>query len=377
MLCFCEKNSGRVERMLKIVFPIWNFSKSGGMRVISQLANHMQYMGCEVLMICYYKTILPYYPIECKIIYINDKGRIASPSERIEPNNVFEVINDNYKKVRALRIATDMYAKDFDVAIATANMTAYVVKACNIQSKFYYIQAYEAWEDTNLSFKRKILNRIIAHTYKLNLIRVVNSDLYLNYKEICSNYIVPPGLDLSIYTPKNKEVYWKKERPLIIGCIGRLEEWKGSEDVAIAVDLLQNKGYEIDFRVAFNEVKHSNYKLVKPDGDKNLAEYYRNVDILVAPAKLQLGAIHYPVIEAMACGTPVITTGYYPANNENAYIVPVSSPKEIAQTIEHIMQHYDEAIKKAEKALISISEFDWNKVSEKFITIIMENIGEK
>ncbi|WP_341479706.1 glycosyltransferase [Clostridium algidicarnis] len=68
-----------------------------------------------------------------------------------------------------------------------------------------------------------------------------------------------------------------------------------------------------------------------PDGDDNLADYYRNLDILVAPGHIQLGAIHYPVIEAMACNVPVITTGYYPANDENSFIVPVKRPDKIAE----------------------------------------------
>ena len=37
----------------------------------------------------------------------------------------------------------------------------------------------------------------------------------------------------------------------IVGCIGREQAWKGSEDVAIAVEMLQNKGLDIDFQVAF------------------------------------------------------------------------------------------------------------------------------
>ena len=76
----------------------------------------------------------------------------------------------------------------------------------------------------------------------------------------------------------------------------------------------------------------------------------------------------------MACGTPVITTGYYPANNENAYIVPVSKPEEIARTIIYISENYDEAIYKAKNALKEIRRFDWKIVSKDFLKIVDSNI---
>ena len=94
---------------------------------------------------------------------------------------------------------------------------------------------------------------------------------------------------------------------------------------------------------------------------------------MVAPGTLQLGAIHYPVIEAMAVGTPVITTGYYPASEKNAYIVPVSAPEKIAETIESIINNYEEAINRAQVALHDIQAFSWDNVCEKMLDIIKEN----
>ncbi len=100
------------------------------------------------------------------------------------------------------------------------------------------------------------------------------------------------------------------------------------------------------------------------------------MDILVAPAKLQLGAVHYPVIEAMACGTTVVTTGYYPANDTNSYIVPVSAPEAIADTIVDITENYDLAEQKIDQALKELERFDWKRVSLDFIKIIEENRGK-
>ncbi|MGL4567899.1 MAG: glycosyltransferase, partial [Fusobacteriaceae bacterium] len=108
-------------------------------------------------------------------------------------------------------------------------------------------------------------------------------------------------------------------------------------------------------------------ELVKPDGDNNLADYYRSLDVLVAPGHIQLGAIHYPVIEAMACNVPVITTGYYPANEENSFIVPIKSPEKIAEELEKIYYNYEIAYNKAKEAQKNIDEFSWDRVADKFL----------
>ena len=243
----------------------------------------------------------------------------------------------------------------------------------NITKVFYYIQAYEPEFYDNKDVISFIKRFIAASTYYLPMIRVVNADIYRDYKNLHSKYVIPPGLDLEIYHSQINQ--WDGIRKIKIGCIGRNEEWKGAQDVAAAIDILSNDGIEVEFIVAFNPVKCvSEYKLVKPDGDDNLADYYRNLDILIAPAKLQLGAIHYPVIEAMACGTCVITTGYYPADDSNSYIVPVSSPESIAATIKNIMNNYDEALKKVLNAQDEIQRFDWKNVSNDFLKIFKENI---
>jgi glycosyltransferase involved in cell wall biosynthesis len=222
-----------------------------------------------------------------------------------------------------------------------------------------------------------ITQKILAWlTYFLPITRVVNADIYRNYKNLKSKYVIPPGLDLDIYYPKDFTNTIKKD--FVIGCIGRIEEWKGSNDVTEAVKILHGKGYNVKYKVAFNPVNYDKFELVKPDGDKNLADFYKSLDILVAPGHIQLGAVHYPVIEAMACKTPVITTGYYPANNENAYIVPVKNPSLIANTIIEIMEDYEKATEKAEIAYKTVSQFDWEIVSAKFIDVFKAELeGDK
>lgn len=353
---------------ISIIIPVWNFGASGGERVLAKLANYFHENGCKVAFLSYYKAKMPYFPIKCPILYTNKKGIICN---REDIDN--DYIVNPLEKHKGLLNGLNRLSSEYDVGIANYSLTAYAVNKSKINNKFYYIQAYEAFGDTEKNgLKGKIKDYFVKRTYSFPLKRIVNAEIYLNYKEIHAKYIVPPGLDLKTYYPRSN--YWNNNRSFIIGCIGRKQEWKGTNDVGRAVEILQKKNMDIQFKVAFNKPNYGEYTLVKPDGDENLSDYYRNVDVLVAPGTVQLGAVHYPVIEAMACGTPVITTGYYPADNHNSYIVPIKSPQIIADTIEYIIHNYNEAREKAERAKQLMRDFDWDKVGEKMLDIIMDNI---
>lgn len=359
---------------LNIIIPIWQFGKAGGLRVLSKLANAFKEMGHNVLVISYYKNNeQPYFPINCEVKYVDENGKFTDPISQPKKNLLSKNF-ENYTRYKALLNALNNLSGKYDIAIANANKTAFAVSKSKVKNKFYYIQAYEAWYTQRIGF---IYNYIARKSYKLkNLIKIVNADLYKDYKEIHTDYVVPPGLDLDLYHTKDSSAYWNKERPFVIGHIGRFEGWKGSKETSEAVRILQEEGANVKYQVAFNPPaeKSCNYELVKPDGDENLSNYYRSVDVLVAPCSIQLGSIHYPVIEAMACGTPVITTGYYPANVENSYIVGVNAPNEIANAIKDIMSNYSLALHKVQIANEKIKEFAWDKVSEKMINIIGENL---
>lgn len=355
-----------------IVIPILSFGKAGGVRVLSKLANSFEEKGNKVVVVTYYKSPEPYYPINCEIQYVNERGEIV---DRRDCNGGKNVLKDFYVKIirfLALCNALNRLASAFDIVIANSNLTAFIVYKTKIKNKFYYIQAYEAWNEGKMGGFRNFLAK---KSYRLNLTKIVNAELYKNYKEIKSNYVVPPGLDLDLYYPKSENNYWDNSRRMIIGHIGRMEEWKGSRETAEAIGILQKEGVRLDYRVAFNAPKEGlcSYELVKPDGDNNLSEYYRSVDVLVAPARIQIGAVHYPVLEAMACGTPVITTGYYPATNNNAWLVSVNSPEKIAEVIKKIMSDYSSAKRKAKIAIEEIKKFSWELVSDKMLSIISDN----
>lgn len=359
----------------RIVIPIWGFSKAGGIRVLSNLANCWAEQGIDVVVLCYYISDGPYFPIETKIQYFDDLGNATGRIDPDNSNNMTKIdklhglINESKGMLRVLNRLSDRY----NVVIANLFYTAFSVSKCKIKHKYYYIQAYEAFEkEGGDSFSRFLLNCAVKKTYSLPLIRIVNADLYKNYKEISSSRVVYPGIDLKLYFSKDTSYF----SPIIkIGTIGRTEEWKGTADVCRAMEILDSEGVKFEFYLAFNDFETIPHRFVKPDGDDNLSAFYREMDIVVAACKGQHGAIHYPVIETMAVGSTIVCTDYYPSNITNAYKVNESSPEQIAEAIKHIINHKSEAIEKRNQAIKDVQQFDWPVLAKKFLGYIAE--GDK
>ena len=357
---------------MRIVIPVFGFTKSGGGRVLSELANRWISMGHNVSFISFGDSYSPYYPTKADIIWVDYKGNKISKNTLKKKIYPLEYFSNRNK----LTIAIERYAQNFDIILATHSFTALPVHSAKIPGqKFYYIQAHETEYYAKGGWKHWFYKRVAKSSYKYSLNRIVNCELYLDYKEIKADKFVYPGIDTNTFYPKNSKIE-KPRQKLILGCIGRIQKIKGTHLVLEAFELLKRKHAHLELHIAFGDNNLENIEgisIIKPNGDKELAAFYRSIDILIAPGTVQLGAIHYPVLEAFASRTSVITTGYSKADPSNAYIVPINDSLAISNAVEEIMNDPEEANKKAIKAQIIPKEFEWSIVAKKMLHIFQNS----
>lgn len=381
---------------MKIMIPLSGFAKAGGYRVLSNLATKWVEMGHEVTMLVHYSSLPIYFPTKAKIIWIDNLGKKTDHKPEHETKGFRK-----YYKFAAILLALmwgiEEYANDVDIILANQSiMTPLPVWMSRVNAKkFYYVQAYEPeffinpevpglFVDKKI-FANSLLWLLSSFSYVLNLNKIVNSAIYFKYKLLRANYYVPPGIDFSIFYAKNQTLNsdWKN-RVVTLGCIGRQEKWKGTTDVLDAFDILKQQNYNVKLLVAYGNLPEdrtlaADCQIVVPKNDQELGKFYRSLDIMIAPGTIQLGAPHYPVMEAMACGIPVITTGYLPASEDknNAWIVPINHPQSIANAVQEIIANAeirDERIINANK---DIQEFSWEAVSEKMLSIFFSKLTSK
>ncbi len=353
---------------MKILIPVISFGKAGGFRVLSELANRGG-EGYQVFFVCPSKT-KPYYKTNVDIIYINKDGDIVPFEDTSHEQGI--------KSLISLWRFLKKESNNYDVVIASYHMLAYPILVGSNSVNIYYIQAYEPdfYNEIKPIAKRYSLKFLAWITYFFPFVKIVNSNFYKKYKNIRADYVIEPGLDLTIFYHKHRT--FSDEKLMTVGCIGRTEKWKGCDDIVKAIEILYKKKKYVKFKVAFTRIDCPYcYEFERPDGDVNLSDFYRSLDILIATPYLQVGAVHYPVMEAMACGTVVITTGYEPADETNSYIVPIKSPNAIAQAIIEIMSKKSLAIKKAEKGRIDIGRFSWDRISSDFYQVLSSCMKRK
>jgi glycosyltransferase involved in cell wall biosynthesis len=255
------------------------------------------------------------------------------------------------------------YAKSADVVLANQSLTPWPVFLARLNArKYYYVQAYEPeYYSFEPGLRARILQALSYGSYMLPLKQIVNAPMYFGYKVLRAHAWVPPGIDFTLFYPK--QMHDKQRIRPIIGCIGRVEVYKGTKYVIDAYHMLQRRGISAELRVAFGyavDELHSDIHIIVPQNDKELGDYYRSLDILVAPATVQLGGPHYPVMEAMACGVTVVNTGLLPADSHNSWIVPVHDACAIADAITEILANPDEEMSRVAQALKDIQPFTWN-----------------
>lgn len=360
---------------MKILIPITTFERAGGFRVLSELASHWTLSGHTVDFLVDARSAEPYFPTMANIWRFNVKGLLVADGA---PTGRFATLGNARSIYIGMLRALNRIGSRYDVILANHSFTALPVALARTgsASKWYYVQAYEPeYYSYAPGWRERVLQGLSALSYRLPLAQVANAPIYVNYRGIRAQKWIPPGLDLKIFARRAQSPTFALDQPIVLGTIGRREPTKGTADVLAAFERLAARDTRVRLRVAYGNLpegwQHPRAEIVVPQGDVELAEYYRSVDVLIAPGTVQHGACHYPVLEAMASGTPVITTGYLPADEGNAWLVPVNAPDAIAEAVEVIAAlPAQQRQLRLDAGAAAVARFDWTRVAADFLDLL-------
>lgn len=307
----------------------------------------------------------PYFPTEARLIWTDTRGNL---SDRVPEHRPRET--GGLRFMRSLHAGTARIGRDYDVILANHSLTTWPIWAAGTGNAklFYYIQAYEP-EYYRLE-GHPVKRLLSALSYRLPFRQIVNSAIYLDYRGISAEGVVPFGIDLAVFTSKGPPRPLADSAEIVLGCIGRSEPGKGTSIALEAFEKLWNADRRYRLRVAYGNLpagwSHPACEIVMPANDRELAAFYRSLDILIAAGTIQHGAPHYPVLEAMASGTAVVTTGYEPADEGNSWLARNEDSGSVAEQVERIVSGADHAARVA-RALRAAADFGWDRVAAKMI----------
>ena len=247
---------------------------------------------------------------------------------------------------------------------------------------FFYEQQGKTWQ----GFVRKVIG--LCHGV------VVLSNEWKKLQEVvpdCQIYYLPNAIDLSSYVDVGREkIESKNDKPCLhILYLGHLGKAKGSFDLICAAKIIlgQQRGIVFDLvgqEQALGDMKQLNTEVVDAGLERFIhiqpavtgaekIKLFRSADIFVYPSYHE--GMPMAVIEAMACGLPIIATqvGGLPdlvCPGLNGLLVPAGQPDQIAAAIHQLVvnpqMRYSMQI---ESLRLAQENFDIEKLVLRLLTI--------
>ncbi len=204
--------------------------------------------------------------------------------------------------------------------------------------------------------------------------------------------VIPPGVDIRRFRPVATEFSSGIETPeSYIFALSRIDSNKGLDYLIKAFALVKEKSNAVlvigggskNPKTHEVDVKNSLLDLVDSLGlndrvmftgyvrDEDLDTYYRNARVFVLPSKYE--PFGMTVLEAMACGTSVVATGYgglrhVLTNRRDSLLVDPSKTDELAAAIIEVLTDDVLAAKLTEAGLRLVAQrFSWQSIAKKTV----------
>ncbi|MCP3392308.1 glycosyltransferase [Bradyrhizobium sp. CCGB12] len=236
---------------------------------------------------------------------------------------------------------------------------------CKTISISVYDHLFLSPED--MSARAKIFNVLASGYY------VSSERLRLIYDAVGSiprpDAVLPDGVDLTVFSPTNLERFdHMGDRLVRVGWVGHsgwassLEDFKGVNSILKpAIEELQAEGLPIVMQFADRKERFIPHA--------QMPNYYAGIDVLVCTSKIE--GTPNPVLEAMACGVPVVTTdvGIVPqalGPLQREFILPERSVSALKDALRRLVGNRELFARLSGESLEYVKAWDWSERTKPF-----------
>lgn len=349
---------------MKITFVLPTLCLTGGIRVVSIFAERLRKRGHEVFVISI-PHAQPSLRQQVKSL-LRGRGWISTPEN--DPI-FFENLGVENKIIERYRPVEDKDVPDADVVVATWWETAeWVAKLSPSKgAKAYFIQHHEVFEylpqDRVEATWMLPMHKITISQWLVDLARTKYGDRQVS--------LAPPSVDTKQFYASLRH----KQSVPTVGIMYSTIYWKGT-DIALKAFSLAAANIPNLRLVAFGSQAPSpelplpanaEY-VIQPDQDK-IKDYYSKCDAWLLASRSE--GFGLPIIEAMACRTPVISTpaGAAPEilSGGTGLLVRPEDPQEMAKAIEYICQLPNAKWQAmSEAAYAKVNNYTWEDATDHF-----------
>lgn len=349
--------------LMKINYTMLSPGKTGGPIVLANIINRLSERGHQVSVTMprgrfdlLSKEITQITPVNLSNKFSFFIARTISAFSRHALKK--EIFLNLYRELDLIEEITP----ECDINVATYHLTAFPVFRSKKGIQFYHMQHYEVF------FSSEPHRRALAEeTYYLPLKKIANSIwLKSQIKKLVGEDvpIVNPGIDHNVFKPRANKIRNIKR----VVCYGDNREWKGFQDVLEAMKLVFRKRKDVEWIVfGLSPLKYQSpeapYQFIEGIFNEKLAELYSSAHVVICPSWYE--SFPLPPLEAMACGTPLVTTRIgtedYCSHEVNSLVVPARDPKVMAEAILKLLEEENMALRFIQKGLETAQQFTWEQ----------------
>ncbi|KLU62995.1 GDP-mannose-dependent alpha-(1-2)-phosphatidylinositol mannosyltransferase [Peptococcaceae bacterium CEB3] len=279
---------------MKIIIPVLSLETGGGARFLYQLANALADRGHSVEIVIPQGAVIAW-PLRVKVRRVAELTAPFIPSGDFILPNFYPTVMPAWeaKKGRVVRLSL-VYEPLILKDVAEISRSTYLIDAP--------ILTISEWQ-----------RQIVLHE--------IGRD----------STVIHGGADSSVFHPYAKQSRQSGRKAIFYILRGSLYTWKGNEDFFQAIERLKPRFSDFDVTVVAPEGLAPTdpvFHLVKQaQTDEHMARLYGKADLFVYTSYYE--AFGLPPLEAMACGTAVVTTDCggtrdYTRSGENCRVVPPS-----------------------------------------------------
>ena len=231
-----------------------------------------------------------------------------------------------------------------------------------------YLNESECWR-TNQIFK--YVKNYITTSQKL-------FDIYSEIDTIKKpQQIIHDGVDLNLYAPNNLSRYDNLEN-ITIGWVGNSKFVDSDNDSDLkglrtiinpAIEELKNEGYDLDLKIA----DRNNGMIQQED----MPDYYNSIDLYVCASKTE--GTPLPILEAMACGIPIISTDVGIVKEcfgkeQSEFILNERSKEALKEKIKELYNNKSRLKELSNENLEQVKQFSWDKITIQYADFFESNL---
>lgn len=223
---------------------------------------------------------------------------------------------------------------------------------------------------------------------------ILVSPLVLHFSPVVRRFlhktvVIPDGVDTEIFSFEKRNGNLSDEKVILF--VGRFVPFKGIDTLIDAFKIVVDKGFKTKLllvgqgplkkklmkKVEELKITHRVTFLDEVKSHKELAKVYQSSDIMVLPSRSSSEGFGIVMLEAMACGLPVVASNvggipYVLGYGKYGMLFPPSNPYTLAKELINLLENEERLKHLREIARKRSLEFNWKKITD-----AIENLYEE